>query len=405
MTITYTFAPLQIIFASRFNTNFSDVKSWADAHELINSNIHGITGSFIDTGTANQVSSVPKTFNILSTNSPSFSSNARLSLSGAGVLSLLGANGSAPSVTNPVFFNVPDGTGGWEQISFTSSTNCTIADATSADSYFYDAVNGGLFWGGIESLNGIFPFALYVATDGTTPVVFMARNPCMTTIPTDQTLIGYKNNPPTIEGMALVNPDKQLEVFAWTASNIKASHAGKPCWRIGSIRMQLSSILGDWTIQTLDAGDGIGNDYNFGARIFNRVLPSTGSFFSVTAGTPPTYSNNTVNFKSFLNGDYVYFFNFLNSLGGTAGAGANNLEIYLPARAYSEDVGRRLLGSFYIKNNATTILGNMSITGTASSAAFQYQSTIGTTVSNIRGVDQNNAVREIFGAITYTVFA
>jgi len=61
MTITYTFAPGAIIYASRFNTNFSDVKNWADTHELLNAAVHGITGNFVDTGSIQSITAV-KTF-------------------------------------------------------------------------------------------------------------------------------------------------------------------------------------------------------------------------------------------------------------------------------------------------------------------------------------------------------
>jgi len=49
LVITYTFAPGAIIFASRFNTNFSDVKNWADAHEIDPSGVHGVTGNIVGT--------------------------------------------------------------------------------------------------------------------------------------------------------------------------------------------------------------------------------------------------------------------------------------------------------------------------------------------------------------------
>ena len=47
MIITYTFVPFAIIYASRFNTNFSDVKNWADLHEITTTGIHGVGAGFI----------------------------------------------------------------------------------------------------------------------------------------------------------------------------------------------------------------------------------------------------------------------------------------------------------------------------------------------------------------------
>ena len=47
LVITWTFAPGQIIFASRFNTNFTDVKTWADTHEVTTHGIHGVVGDIV----------------------------------------------------------------------------------------------------------------------------------------------------------------------------------------------------------------------------------------------------------------------------------------------------------------------------------------------------------------------
>ena len=49
LVITWTFAPGQIIFASRFNTNFTDVKTWADTHEVTTHGIHGVVGDIVGT--------------------------------------------------------------------------------------------------------------------------------------------------------------------------------------------------------------------------------------------------------------------------------------------------------------------------------------------------------------------
>lgn len=56
LVITYTFSPGAIIFASRFNTNFSDVKNWADAHEIDASGVHGVTGNIVGTSDVQSLS-------------------------------------------------------------------------------------------------------------------------------------------------------------------------------------------------------------------------------------------------------------------------------------------------------------------------------------------------------------
>ena len=84
LTVTYTFAPGAVIYASRFNTNFTDIQNWANAHETDNSDIHGITGNFLDTG-SNQSVSGQKTFD---------ATKLRVSGAGAGVASLQNASTS-----------------------------------------------------------------------------------------------------------------------------------------------------------------------------------------------------------------------------------------------------------------------------------------------------------------------
>lgn len=395
MTITYTFAPLQIIFASRFNTNFSDVKSWADAHELINSNIHGITGSFIDTGTANQVSSVPKTFNILSTNSPSFSSNARLSLSGAGVLSLLGANGSAPSVTNPVFFNVRDGLGGWTQIAFTSTTNCTIADASSADSFFYNG--SGTPWGTTTTRPwGATPFGVYVTTDGITPALFISRSPILTYTPILAQDFGYKNNPPSVAGTD--------NVFFWTATNITVSHALKPCQLIGTIIMS-KNASDDWTISALGSS-GIGAFGAFGTQSFEVSAghngAASGKFFIDNGGTAATYtSTSTFYYTLGLDGVFHGNVTFVNAAGGTAGAGAVALLLAVP---FAPNIPVDLpLGDMRLVNNgalATTV----NLIENSGSFGFYYQSVAATTTAVIQNANQDQTVRSIIGSFRYRAY-
>lgn len=394
MTITYTFAPLQIIFASRFNQNFSDVKSWADTHELINSNIHGITGSFIDTGTANQVSSVPKTFNILSTNSPGFISNARLSLSGAGVLSLVGANASPPSVTNPVFFNVPDGTGGWSQISFTSSANCTIADASSVDSFFYNGA--GTPWGTTTTRTwGATPFGIYVTTNGVTPMVFIARSPVLTNTPILAQDIGYKNSPPSVASVD--------NVFFWTATNA-TTYTLLPCYLVGTLVMA-KNASDDWTIEAIGYQSGIGKFGAFGTRAFSVSAghngAASGKFFYDNGGTAATYTAlNGFSYTLDLNGDFTGSIIFTNAAGGTAGAGAVDAILALP---FVPNAAHLPIGDIRLVNNgalATTV----NLIANSNGFGFYYQSVTATTTAVIKNADQNQTVRAIIGGFRYRAF-
>ena len=85
MNITWTFSPGAIIFASRFNTNFSDVKNWADAHEIATTAVHGVgAGTIVGTASINTFTNV-NTFtartsflNTVELYSPNYISNAIL---------------------------------------------------------------------------------------------------------------------------------------------------------------------------------------------------------------------------------------------------------------------------------------------------------------------------------------
>lgn len=414
MTITYTFAPLQIIFASRFNQNFSDVKSWADTHELLNSSVHGITGSFVDTGTTGQVITAAKRADKFARNVPFESSNARLSLS-AGRLKLVGLDGNDPSVTNPVTFVIPSTTSGLSQVvTFTTTTNCTIDDATTADSYF--RAGSGTPWGTSTGVawGSAMPFALYVATDGTTPVLFLSRLWYLTQIPSAGE-IGYKNNPPASGAYS--------NVFACSATDVTTTHASQPCWLIGSVRMT-KDTNDDWVIQTLQtssafltgAQDGIGTYRNFEGALF--VMPTgqfsapAGSFFLVTAGIPPTYTDfNFVNYRFKRNGEISMLVRLTNTIGGTAGAGANALRMTIPLPMTATDV--KLPGYMRITNNATFVflhldtiafVDNDAGASSGNTVTFLYQSAIATAISTITGANQNNAVRGITGSFSYFSF-
>lgn len=327
--------------------------------------------------------------------------NARLTLT-AGRLKLVGDNGLDPSVTNPIVFRVPSTTGGaWETVTFISPTHCTIDDATTADSYFRGGAGtpwgttSGVAWAGAFSE---IPFMIYVCTDGITPVLFLARNPTYNNVPTS-TQIGYKDTPPAAAGTG--------NIFGFTATNITVTHAGRPCWPIGSIRMT-KATNDDWTIATLDNQDGLGNFHNFGARNFAMPISqngaTSGSYFSVSAGTAPVY--DTINYYSYtvgLDGKIDINFNFVNSIGGTPGAGANNLVLCLPSTVLNSAVVNtgvaRIFNSGFLDTQA---IARASLFDNG--IVFDYQNVIVTTMLSVTGGNQNQTSRTIWGQIRYGAY-
>lgn len=488
MTITWTFAPGQIIFSSRFNTNFSDVKSWADAHELLNSGTHGITGNFVDTGTPGQIITVTKTFTlpkirgagagvvtlqnantalnltitipdslinadfVLTEGSQNINgikrfaalaavikgagagavslqyensaanrthtipakstddvfamitdlvapasapigliTNARLTLT-AGRLKLVGNNGSDPSVTNPVYFITPSNTaGGWTQSVFTSTTNCTIDDATTADSYFNGG--GGAAFGTTAGVawSNTMPFGIFLVTDGTTPVLFLGRRAQQIT--TLAARVAYKDNP----GIST-----NESFFGWTATNVSATHANRRAYLVGSVRMT-KNASDDWTFAALDTGDGFGvQNYNFGVRDFDmptgQMGASAGSYFLPNGGTAPTYTgSNLYKYAQTLDGRYKLKFSFTNAAGGTAGAGASALILSTPMELDFNEVG-----NFEGYNNGAAFWVLGQCYNSSFGMSFTYQATL-TNIGSIANDDQNNATRYITGSGTFRI--
>ncbi len=392
LTITYTFAPLQIIFASRFNQNFSDIKSWADTHELQNSAVHGITGSFVDTGTANQVITAVKRADKLIRNVPLEAVNARFALS-AGRLRLVGLDGNDPSVTNPVSFVVSDQTqsGLTKVITFTSTANSFIDDASTADSYF--RAGAGTPWGTTAGVawGTNMPLGIYVADTFSGPALFLSRRLNFSDV-LAATFLGYKDNPP-----ATPSYNNQF-FFSTTLPTLP-----RGCWLIGVIDAQKSSS-DDWTFQTT-------TDSTFGPLNFNKLngsyaMPTgqngaaAGSFFVVSAGTAPTYTSlSYVSYFSRIDGSHDVVYEHVNAAGGTAGAGANGLSMRLPVPVRF-GTSAIPVGNFSATNNATQYRGN-TIVGLSDpySVAFEYVSTVASATAFITGADQNNATRAITGQL------
>ena len=141
MNITWTFSPGAIIFASRFNQNFSDVKNWADAHEIATTGVHGVgSGTIVGTASANSFTNVNNFqqrtifYDAVDLRSPNYISSANIRLA-TGSLSLIpeNAGGSlSPSASHPIYIRRITTSGRWETVSITSNSYAVIDDATSA---------------------------------------------------------------------------------------------------------------------------------------------------------------------------------------------------------------------------------------------------------------------------------
>lgn len=405
LSITYNnFLPGTTIYSSQANTNSADIENWANAHEVATTAVHGVgAGTIVGTANinvftaSNTFSSITNLFATQTVQSGQYASNASFTLA-AGILSLRGNAGGVPSSTNPVYFRIPSRTvpGRWDTLTFTSATHCSISDSASADSYFYNGVAGcpfgttsGVLWGSVT------PFTVYIATDGTTPVLFLSREPNRNTTPATA-LIGYKDVPPAT--------NSANNFFAFSATDVTVTHQLVQCYPIGSISMT-KSTLNDWAI-SMNAGPNYFRDYTnrfYTFPVANNGA-SAGAYTAVTGGgTAPTYTASS---------SYIYWIsqdgtvtidvNLNNAAGGTAGAGAGDLRLSIP---FQPDVIPQIGSSnFVVTNGATANICFAELVNVGGTVMLQFRPASGPGTF-LTGADQNNAIRSIRGSVIYKAFA
>ncbi|MGE0630966.1 MAG: hypothetical protein AB7O96_01055 [Pseudobdellovibrionaceae bacterium] len=327
---------------------------------------------------------------------PGLISNARLSYS-AGVLSLVGENGSAPSATNPVYIRRLDSAGRWETLTFTSSDYCLIQDATSADSYFFDGVNGSPLGttSGTSWANNM-PMFIYVGTAASSvnPCLFLSRKPDL--LSASGSSIGYADNPPATPA--------ESNLFAWTTNDVTTSHASASLTCIGFLTFT-KDTSDDWTcVGVSPLLSGI-LSYNY--EFISYTMPAghngaaSGSYFSVSAGTAPIYdSTNTYTYRIKRSGQVSIDATFTNTAAGTAGAGANPLLLSCPLTPAHSTIGhgKFINSSFQIYANPVASTG----------IYFEYNYNVALGASNlsstwVSGDLQNNATRSIRVKVNYNL--
>lgn len=330
-----------------------------------------------------------------------FSTNGRFNIS-SGVLSLVDHNGNTPSASNPVWFRFPNPSGGFQYLTatFTSSANCVIQDSSSADSWFN---GGGGTTFGVTAGTGVawndLPFAIKLIYNGATPILGLSRDPASISTGAS-TNIGYKDVPPSSQN--------QNNVMLFTTTNQIATYANSSCFTIGCIRMN-KTAADDW--QFAFQG-GLGNQACFdifGGRTYNMTAgqngAAAGSFFSAAGGTPPTYTGiNLFEYSIDLAGWVTASWNFVNSAGGTAGAGAVGMSLVAPY-AKTAASGTLGYGSGDASNTgdiSTTILPT--IPTNSRNITFQYNSSVPNGLVNMNAANQNQTTRSIRGSIRYKAF-
>lgn len=332
--------------------------------------------------------------------------NLSLSLSG-GTLTVqcIGTSGTAAtcSTSNPGWVTIGHTTAG-QRKTYKITSSITFDDDSAGDSDFQGT--GTCSWGTTAAVAwaNTLPILIGVMSDGTTPVLVLARGPVLTS--GASTNIGYKDVCPSSAS--------QNNVIALTATNVTSSHANQPITWLGAVRATKSSS-DDWTFAALDGGDGIGILYNFGTRDFDmptgQMGTVSGRYFFVSGGTAPTYTAlNLFKYRISPEGMLHVTIQFHNTAGGTAGAGTNPLAMGTPlAYAKYSSLGTGvtpMVGVGYLNNSGThdTLTVIDLDPGSSGFVNFAYQAAVVTTSQAVNGVHQNNVARQLTGTYSYPAF-
>ncbi len=320
--------------------------------------------------------------------------NMRLSYS-SGTFKVVGHDGNDLSATNRGIVIAHNNSGtGFNVCEFTSSPSFQD-DAHAGDSDFVGT--GTMSWGttAATAWSPAMPFLLGVCTDGTTPIMVIARGPVGDTGASSN--IGYWDNAPSAAS--------QNNVFALTATNVTVTHASQKITWIGSFRM-VKSAADDWTVQALDKNDGIQNFYNYGKRRHTMAQGQNGAaasrFMLANGGTTPQWSTMFYEYiLDFNTGFCTIAFRF-DGDGGTDGAGAVNALVATPFT--NQATSNSYAGTGYAKWAATneqnvTINPDNLVSNTAIA-----KNTSATARVLFTNADFSAGARTLEGSVTYPAF-
>jgi hypothetical protein len=248
---------------------------------------------------------------------------------GTGTFTVLGADGSNLSATNPAFVTISS-----ETTIGTVKTIKITANQSFVDHNGASGIIGNTFGltPGVAYAQDI-PFLIYAILDSTETLIQFAicRLPYFNKTPTVGTLSQSGSTTASTEGsMFLMNTGLAL-----------ANYASRPCLRVGWFRMQMTAT-NDWTVQTFGTvGVWEGMNYGYSIPSWNVPLGSfgaaPGSYFLANGGTAPIFA--TMNSYVYeIHADNICYCYVVLKDGagtGTAGAGAVSSNLASPFAATS----------------------------------------------------------------------
>lgn len=318
--------------------------------------------------------------------------NCGMSVSGS-TFTIAGYDGTALSATNPCVVAVQSSTDGRVALAyFTSNVTFTFGAASDTD---------GNDWGISNSVNWAndMPFFVGVIYNGTTPYFTISRVP------------SFRNSTGVSPSASLCKKgdtdcDGQTDVMILDSSVTETSYVSSPITQVGWFSMTYSTATTSWTASIGNA-TGEGFNYNYEQKTFSFPSNQNGastSFLYSNGGTAPAFGTTSATYKILRSG-ICYVSYFIDSDGGTDGAGAVNTKIalpyedggnsggstssillQLPSTSYS-GVAEVIAGEKYFQVNIPTV------SGTALQSTNRY----------VLNSDFSNGTRKINGSVIYLI--
>lgn len=233
-----------------------------------------------------------------------------------------GADGTALSATNPAWVVMPSNQTFGQKILFKLTSNYSFDD----DSGTSDLT--GNLWGTTTAVawGQAMPFTLYFVINdaGSAITPMIARNPVAVAAPT------------TIGKPSSAIADAEPDFWAIDDGITVGDYDGNPCVSVGVFRMAKNDAANDdWTVQALDAGDGIGRT----AFARKYLFPigqngATARYQSSSNGgdTLPTFNSDGYGYMFTSDGFVYVYYNTTNVNNTPAGTGDYRLHIPVQLR-------------------------------------------------------------------------
>jgi len=257
-------------------------------------------------------------------------SNIGFSYSGS-TFTVHGSDGTALSASSPGYVTIYSSASPGQLVTVQVTANQTFIDDSGAST-----IIGNLF--GFQAADTTtsddVPFFLYaVLNDAEDAISFMISRLCNLRKSCSAAVMGKTGS---------ANADSSYSMFALSDPTL-TDYDNNPCLNIGSFRMRLTTAGGDWTVQTIDQEDGIGQFQEY--RMFKIPLgifgASANTHWRPVGGTAPIFTNTNYYYQVTTTG--AVYVDYYSDTCTTNGVGAVQAELVTPFE--SDDAPYRVFNS------------------------------------------------------------